>query len=262
MKCLPLLLLSAPAAGQAPGLSRDTLVSQVAHWREPKPGGKKGGSNELSSELLQGPTRDLSLLDIHAFTLDPGGSSPAPGSQAAADALVIIRDGNLTVTTHDSAKVLGPGGVALLAGRSFSRFTNTGTTPATWWVFFFQPRFSPQPGNAIDTSPPLLIDWKDMPMKKTDKGESRQIFDRHLSLLGRIDMHATTLDPGKVSHAPHVHRTEEIIIMRSGNVREFIAGEYHRASAGDLIFLASGVPHAVENRSKERCEYFALQWHP
>ncbi|MBS1605722.1 MAG: cupin domain-containing protein [Bacteroidetes bacterium] len=97
-------------------------------------------------------------------------------------------------------------------------------------------------------------------MRTTDKGESRQIFDRPVAWLKRIDMHATTLNKGQVSHPPHIHRNEEIILMRSGNVEEYVGGAYQKAKAGDIIFLTSGTPHAVENRTNGRCEYFALQW--
>ena len=97
-------------------------------------------------------------------------------------------------------------------------------------------------------------------MKKTDKGESRQIFSQPTSWLTKIDMHATTLNPGEVSHLPHIHRAEEIILMRSGHVQMYINGQHYPAAGGDLVFLASGNPHALENNGTERCEYFALQW--
>ena len=97
-------------------------------------------------------------------------------------------------------------------------------------------------------------------MKKTDKGESRQIFSQPTPWLTKIDMHATTLNPGEVSHLPHIHRAEEIILMRSGHVQMYINGQHYPAAGGDLVFLASGNPHALENTGKERCEYFALQW--
>jgi len=252
---------AAAQTGSPPG---DTLTAQVAHWRNPKPAKKKAHVDHhqpaLSSELLKGSTRDLSLLDITSFTLDPGGSSPAAMDEADADALVIVKLGSLTVITPDTPKVLGPGGVALFAAGDRLRLTNTSTSPAICYLFLFQSRSPGNPGRARQAGPPLLIDWHEMVMKRTDKGESRSIFNRPLSSLGRIDMHATTLNPGTVSHPPHVHRTEEIILLRSGNVREYIAGQYHTAAAGDLIFLPSGVPHAVENAGKTSCEYFALQW--
>ncbi len=135
-----------------------------------------------------------------------------------------------------------------------------GPAPATYYVFRFQSRSPEDINRAHQAGGPFLMDWPDMPMKPTDKGESRQIFSRPVAWLGKIDMHATTLNPGEVSHPPHVHRSEEIILMRSGHVQMHIGNHYYPASGGDLIFLSSGIPHALENRSKERCEYFALQW--
>jgi hypothetical protein len=41
-----------------------------------------------------------------------------------------------------------------------------------------------------------MKDWKDLTVTKTDKGESRQIFDRPSSMFERFDMHATNLDAG------------------------------------------------------------------
>ncbi|MES1160400.1 MAG: cupin domain-containing protein, partial [Bacteroidota bacterium] len=142
------------------------------------------------------------------------------------------------------------------------QFTNASTTAVTYYLFHFRSRLPEDKGRSSQAGTPFLLDWKDMEMKKTDKGESRPIFSRPVAWLGKIDLHATTLNPGEVSHAPHIHRAEEIILLRSGHVKEYIAGQYHKASAGDLIFLPSGVPHAVENKSNQRCEYFALQWLP
>jgi len=39
-----------------------------------------------------------------------------------------------------------------------------------------------------------------------------------------------------------------------------IDGKLYPASAGDLVFLPSGIPHALLNTGKEQCEYFAFQW--
>jgi len=128
-------------------------------------------------------------------------------------------------------------------------------TSTTYYIFQFQSKTAENRERAQKAGPPFLIDWKEMVMKKTGKGESRQIFDRPVAWLGKIDMHATTLNAGEVSHPPHIHRAEEIILMRSGNVQMYIDGKYHKASAGDLVYLSSGVPHALENKSNERCEY-------
>ena len=249
--------MTGEAAGQDEVNSSDTLTARVVAWSSLKSGNEKEG---ISREVLKGATRDLSLLDIHAFTLDAGQSASTAGQFLNADALIIVKEGSLTVPLDNAPKVLGPGGVALFAAGSAPELTNASTAPVTYYIFHFQSRGRKDSIRAQKAGPSFLIDWKEMPMKKTDKGESRQIFNRPVAWLGKIDMHATTLNAGEVSHAPHIHRNEEIILLRSGNVQLYIAGQYHKASGGDLVFFSSGVPHALENKSNGRCEYFALQW--
>jgi (S)-ureidoglycine aminohydrolase len=195
--------------------------------------------------------------------------------------LLIVKEGILSLTTQNANKQLGPGGVALFAAGERHGLSNPGATPVTYYLFRFISRSSrstpssqsipssrsiPSPrseGNgdqARQAGGPVMIDWPEMEMKPTNKGETRQTFDRPVFWLGKINLHATTLNPGEVSHPPHTHRAEEIILMRSGHVQEYIDGHYYPASGGDLIFLPSGSLHAVENKSSERCEYFALQW--
>jgi len=237
------------------GLQSDTLTAQVAEWSKLK---ISKGTADDKREVLKGSTRDLSMLTIDAVTIDSGHSIHM--ALLPQDVLVIVKEGDLTVTIDKATKVLGPGGVALFAAGEKPGFMNRGPAPATYYEFRFQSRSLVNQDRARQAGPPFLIDWKDMVMKKTNKGESRQIFDRPVAWLGKIDMHATTLNPGEVSHPPHIHRAEEIILLRSGNVQLYIDGKYHKASAGDLVYLSSGVPHALENKSNERCEYFALQW--
>lgn len=247
------------------GLSSDTLTARVIEWRKLKPGKQKEG---VSRQVLRGATRDLSMLDIQAFTLNTGQAAHITGRHLNADALVIVKEGSLSIAEPDTAvvrdtlfpKVLGPGGVALFPAAEQPIFINTGSDAVTYYIFYFQSRWPKDSIRARRGGGPFLIDWGEMTMKKTDKGESRPIFSRPVAWLEKIDMHATTLNAGEVSHAPHVHRNEEIILLRSGNVQMYIDGRHYKASGGDLVFLSSGVPHALENTGKGRCEYFALQW--
>ncbi|MBN9385375.1 MAG: cupin domain-containing protein [Chitinophagaceae bacterium] len=230
----------------------DTLAGQVAVWGQ-RPAVTSHGVTKRS--LLHGATRDLSLLDVRSMILDTGVIIAA--YEADADELIIVREGKLDVSFGESGKLLGPGGVALFpAGEKYS-LENGDRTPVTYYLLRFRSKATRDQHRA---APPFLIDWTEMIMKPTDKGESRQIFSQPVAWLGKIDMHATTLNTGEVSHPPHVHRAEEIILMRSGSVQEYIGGKYYPATTGDVIFLPSEVPHALENKSAGRCEYFALQW--
>jgi len=105
-----------------------------------------------------------------------------------------------------------------------------------------------------------LQNWNEPKADKTDRGERRQFFNRPTSLFEKFDMHATTLQKGAVSHLPHTHRQEEIILIRSGNVSMQIGDKRYPAAAGDLIFLPTGVPHALENTGSGTTTYFAFQW--
>ncbi|HVV05266.1 MAG TPA: cupin domain-containing protein [Puia sp.] len=247
------LLLGFPRVNAQTGPA-DTLTGQVVRWQQLTATSSHRGTSRM---VLNGATHDLAQLEIKALTLDTGVIVAAYGSEA--DELIIVRDGELDVSADSDQRMLGPGGVALFAAGARYSLENGGSTPVTYYLFHFRGRGSRDQGRA---GAPFLIDWQEMVMKKTDKGESRPIFSRPVTWLGKLDMHATTLNPGEVSHAPHTHRAEEIILMRSGNVEEYISGKYYKASAGDLIFLPSGSLHAVENRGTGTCQYFALQWLP
>jgi (S)-ureidoglycine aminohydrolase len=233
-------------------LDGDTLTGRVAVWNDLP---LSSGQGVMNRQVLKGATRDLSLLDIRAVTLEAGVILPAYGSDA--DELIIVREGKLDVSFGDVDKVLGPGGVALFsAGEKYS-IEDGDSIPASYYILRFRSRSVKDPSHA---GSPFLLDWKEMVTKTTNKGESRQICSRPAAWLGKIDLHATTLNTGEVSHPPHVHRSEELILMRSGKVQEYIGGKYYPATAGDVIYLPSQVPHALENKGNGRCEYFALQW--
>lgn len=236
----------------------DTLRSVVVEWEKAKPRATKYGE---ARDLLTGATHDLSWLDIHAHILYSGRSFAPPRNETA-DHLLVVREGSLTVTVGAIHKVLGPGGIGLFAAGDNPVFFNTGTANAVCYLFSFRSRAGMHRDRAKQAGAPLLLDWPELRIKKTAKGESRPICIRPTAWLSKVDLHATTLDPGQISHPQHVHRNEEIILLRSGHVRMHIGDTYEKAAGGDLVFLASGVPHNLENGQEDRCEYFALQWEP
>ena len=224
----------------------DTLVAQVDAY----PG--------TSGLVLKGKTHDLSLLDIRTLTIDA--AIVLAGKPDSADELLIVKEGDLNITINDSTTALDPGGVAFIpAGRSYS----LEATRSTYYRMRFQSRHATSSTSSSSTAPiPFILRWADMPVQHTTKGETRQILSLHTPWLSKIDLHATTLNAGEVSHPPHTHRAEEIILMRTGHIQEYIDNKHYPASDGDLLFLPSGSSHAVENHSPNRCEYFALQWLP
>jgi (S)-ureidoglycine aminohydrolase len=222
-----------------PPTQSDTLIAQAVSYHD--------------GQLLKGPTHDLALLDIRAIPLRSAiGISARPDT---ADVLLIVKEGELNLTIGDSTTTLDPGGVALIPGGLLYNVESDNAV-------YYRLRFKTRGPAATEKRSPFVLSWSNMPVHRNSKGETRQIFSLPTTWLSKIDLHATTLNPGEVSHPPHTHRTEEIILLRTGNIEEYIHGKHYPATDGALIFLPSGNPHAVENHSTKPATYFALQWQP
>ena len=208
--------------------------------------------------VLKGATRDLANLDIQLITIRPNKTFRLPKHDSS-DHLLIVRDGSIVIATDPISKTLDPGGVGLF-GSYIPLILNKTKTTSTFYLFSFRSRAGADSNRSNGGA--YLIDWPELTMKPTPKGESRAIFNLSTTWFKNINMHATTLNPGEISHPQHMHRAEEILLLRSGNVRMHIADGYIPAKGGDLVFLPSGVPHDLENGNGGRTEYFALQWEP
>jgi (S)-ureidoglycine aminohydrolase len=106
----------------------------------------------------------------------------------------------------------------------------------------------------------FMIDWTSVAVSENEKGSRRNFFERSTAMTPRFEMHVTSLKQGVNSHAPHAHRAEEIVLLIDGNVTLQIGDKQEKASAGDLVFLGSEVPHALLNTGEVPCLYFAFQW--
>lgn len=236
----------------------DTLRSGVYSWKNTKSG--MAGKIERR-KLLHGSTLDLANLEIHCSTLLAGETNHPPKATMDAEELIIIKEGTAKATVEDSTKTLGPGGLILLLAGDKQSILNTSDKPLTYYVLAYKSKngLNIQRGKAGGGS--LMKDWRDYVTLKTDKGESRPIFDQPSSMFKRFDVHATALNPGNVSHPPHTHRSEEIILMIKGNGEIQIGETFHKATIGDVILLNSNVPHEFKNTGKKPFGYFASQWH-
>ena len=235
----------------------DTLRSGVTTWNNLKSEKTQTGERR---QLFQGSTRDLADLSIHASTIAPGQTNHPPRAHTEFEELIIVKEGRLTVMINDSARTIGPGSLAMIIAGDSQSFRNDSPNPATYYVLRLKSKKTLDIPRGKKAGGSLVKEWTDLVMRKTDKGESRPIFDRPSSMFGRFEMHATALNPGFASHDPHTHRAEEIILMIKGDVTQQIDQSFHPATAGDLIYLASNNPHATKNTGKVQCGYFAIQW--
>ena len=216
-------------------------------------------SNVEQRVLLNGTTTDFSQFKLHATTL-PARQAPHPAHKHDDEELIIIKEGELTVTIAGKTKTLGAGSVALMMPGDEHGFENKSDAPATYYVLRYTSKEPVNPERGQKAGGSFMIDWKDVAFQPHQKGGVRRMFDRATAMTKRFEMHVTTLNEGLWSHPPHTHRAAEILLMVDKSSQETIDGKLYQATVGDVIYLESNVPHALQNTSKGTCTYFAFQF--
>jgi quercetin dioxygenase-like cupin family protein len=105
-----------------------------------------------------------------------------------------------------------------------------------------------------------VFDSDAVPAKQTDVGSVRSFVNAPTVTLQQLEIHVTTLDPGKMSHPPHKHPNEELIVIRQGTVETLSNGRWERAGPGSVIFNASNQLHALKNVGTEPAVYTVINW--
>ena len=104
------------------------------------------------------------------------------------------------------------------------------------------------------------FDWDSFKVTPNDFGSQRQILRAPTATLDELEMHVTTLLPGKTSHEPHRHANEELIIIREGTVETFANNTWKTVGSGSVIFNASNELHGVRNVSQAPVTYHVVNW--
>jgi (S)-ureidoglycine aminohydrolase len=234
----------------------DTVVSKVYTWNNLKAEKKDGNETK---QIAKGSGTALAYMNWFTSTIAPGKSAHALAKHDDEE-LIIIKEGQLKVTTKDSSKVLGPGSIALFIPGDEHTLLNTGTAPATYYVLQYRSKAPVDIERAKKAGGSFMVDWNNVGFKPHGRGGIRNFFERPTAMLERFEMHVTTLNAGIKSHEPHTHGAEEIVLLMNGNTDMQIAQTHQAANGGDLIYLSSNILHAIENIGKVSSTYFAFQW--
>src|SRR5262245_23467279 len=103
-------------------------------------------------------------------------------------------------------------------------------------------------------------EWTAADAKPNDWGKVRQVTPVPTPTLRELEIHISTLDPGKSPHAPHQHEHEELIILKEGTLETFQNGTKRRVEPGGIIFQASNELHNVTNVGTTPATYFVIGW--
>ncbi|MGC1421029.1 MAG: cupin domain-containing protein [Terracidiphilus sp.] len=105
-----------------------------------------------------------------------------------------------------------------------------------------------------------VFDWNSVSAKPTETGSVRSFFTVRTPTLERLEVHVTTLNPGKSPHPPHRHPNEEMLIIRQGTLEALINGEWKQVGPGSVIFFASNQLHGVRNVGTEPAVYHVINF--
>ena len=71
-------------------------------------------------------------------------------------------------------------------------------------------------------------------------------------------VHYTTVNAHQKSHAPHKHITEELIIVKEGEITLTVEGVENRLTVGDVAIIKPNDMHGIENPSHKKATYMVM----
>lgn len=103
--------------------------------------------------------------------------------------------------------------------------------------------------------------WNSLEVESTNSGEHRQIMEGKTNALDYLEVHVTTLNPGKAPHGSHVHTDmEELIIVKEGQIEQSINGVKKVLGPGSVILALPGDDHGIWNAGDTRASYYIIRW--
>jgi XRE family transcriptional regulator, regulator of sulfur utilization len=113
------------------------------------------------------------------------------------------------------------------------------------------------PASAILAS--TIFDWEKLDVIKTANGERREFVKSPTATFENFSCHVTTLEGGKIAHAPHRHPDEELVIVKEGTIEVMVNGATRQVGAGSMFFFASNDLHGMKNAGTSRASYFVIR---
>lgn len=179
----------------------------------------------------------------YIMEVEPGGGSERAELDAAAEGVLFVVEGDVTVTLAGKDHVLTKGGYAYLPPQSGWQLHNRGKATARFhWV-----RKAYEKVEGLDTPEPLFLNEHDIaptPMPDTNGAWATTRFVDPADL--RHDMHVTivTLQPGGVIPFAETHVMEHGLYVLEGKAVYRLNQDWVEVEAGDFMWLRAFCPQA------------------
>jgi mannose-6-phosphate isomerase-like protein (cupin superfamily) len=105
-----------------------------------------------------------------------------------------------------------------------------------------------------------VFEWAGLEAKPTPTGMRRDVLRAPTPTLEELEIHITTLGVNQVSHPPHQHPEEELLIVKEGTVETLQNGRPSRLGPGSIIFHSSNDLHNIRNAGSTPATYHVIQW--
>ncbi|MET4127512.1 bifunctional allantoicase/(S)-ureidoglycine aminohydrolase [Roseovarius sp. MBR-6] len=190
----------------------------------------------------------------YIMEVQPGGGSDRPESEARAQAVLFVVEGEATLTIAGAAHVLAAGGYAYLPPESGWTLHNHGTAPLRFhWI-----RKAYAPVEGLDAPAPLVLNEIDIAPTSMPGTEGKWATTRFVDPADlRHDMHVTivTLAPGAVIPFMETHVMEHGLYVLEGKAVYRLNRDWVEVEAGDYMWLRAFCPQACYAGGPGRFRY-------
>ena len=229
-------------------------AGQFSFSKGQKSKNKSGSSISLIKEKS---TKFLEKLNIDQITINTGKSLNPLSFDSDLEKLILINEGELTVTINAKPSSLKAGSVVLILPNDAYSISNLNSIESICTVLSYKSKKN-YTGHGQGNSAVYTIET--IPLKVTENGGRRDFMNRPTSMLERLELHITYLNEGLESHPPHRHDAEEIILILNGSAKESIDGIEYLGNKEDFFFLPSNSFHGIKNSGIGQNAYFAFQF--
>lgn len=221
---------------------RDIVTSHLPGW--------KGTRTWIIARPLSGFAETFAQ---YAIEVAPQGGSDSPEPDAAAQAALLVAEGDMRLTIDGKTHDLTAGGYAYIAAGSTWSLTNSGDTPLRFhWIRkrYTQVEGIATPKSFVTSDQAMPVHW----MAGTDKwGTTRFVEPDDLG----HDMHVNivTFQPGGVIPFAETHVMEHGLYVLQGTARYLLNQDWVEVGPGDFMWLRAFCPQACVATGEESFRY-------